>query len=437
MSVDVPRRFLRPRYVFHACDLIWVVDESQPVAALFDPETAELVRLASWEKLPPPPPGTGPPTIVGDVGGLWVQNHRDGPLARIDAEGIAHAEFTEGHVLLAAGAAGAWCHTIGNRPPDRTPTNDRPPRPFRPSTILLARPGGGIDHIPVTDAAVVSIEADETWLYVGLEHHPWRRDPAAAHTAGRGSFEARFSSSVVRVPLNGPIPASIGPGTDRLARRQVGYTNEYADQTYAESHHRKRSHDRDLRWHWEQTRRTENTTRIRAYRNDDPLMTVETDQFRVVDGAAAADRLWMITLEYDGGPPRRSVQLMDTDAVVTPVDTASIDITDWCRPLGPPPLDHQSYVAYCLRRFTGMRFSHTTSNVTTTYVGDWPHGQVHISFDHTDYPDLTLIATCNVYDENGTRLDNTVNHILVELGEQAGTRDYPPAETAIGGILWV
>ncbi|MGU3435918.1 hypothetical protein ACNHUS_23210 [Actinomycetes bacterium M1A6_2h] len=289
----------------------------------------------------------------------------------------------------------------------------------------------------MTDAAVVSVEADDTWLYVGLEHHPWRRIPTATVTSGRRSYEARFATSVVRVPLDGPVPAGVGPGSDRAEGRQVGYTNEYADESYAESHHRKRSRDGELRWHWGRIRSGAAITRLRAYRNDDPVMTVETDRFAVTSGAAAAGRLWIITRPFKGNSVERSVQVVGTDGAVTEVDTGAVDITDRCRPLGPRPLDHDSYVAHCLRRFTGMQFAHTISDVCARYVGDWPHGQVHVSFAHIDYPGLTLIARCDLYDEFGARLDAAVNHILFELGEQAGTRAYPPAENADNGVLWV
>ncbi len=103
------RRMLRSRYVFFANDTVWVVDESQPVAALVDPRTGELGGLVSWADLPPAPPGSGQPEIVADATGLWVQNHRDGPLVHVGAEGIDRVEFAEGGRLLCAGPAGAWC----------------------------------------------------------------------------------------------------------------------------------------------------------------------------------------------------------------------------------------------------------------------------------------------------------------------------------------
>lgn len=64
------RRMLRPRYVFFVNGAEWVVDESQPVAALFDPHTGEPRGMVSWAELPSAPSGSGQPEIVADDTGL-------------------------------------------------------------------------------------------------------------------------------------------------------------------------------------------------------------------------------------------------------------------------------------------------------------------------------------------------------------------------------
>ena len=298
MSADSPRRYLRPRHVFHSLGHVWVVDESQPVAALFDPGTRRFVRLVSWLDLPAAPTGGRPPKVRADRTGLWVQNYPDGPLARIDLDGIVFAEFTDGQPLVGVGDAGAWCHAIRKRAPDVAATVDAPPREFARSTVLVALPHGGTRQVPVTDAAVVSVEADETWLFFGVEHDPWRRVPTAPNGTGRRGFEVRFDSSVLRVPLDGPIPDRIGPGTDRAEGRQPGYTSEYADQSYNESHYRKRASDSGTRWHWG-IDCSRGASVVRAYHRDAEAVNIEIDQAKVVDGAAAAGALWIITHSRD------------------------------------------------------------------------------------------------------------------------------------------
>ena len=77
------------------------------------------------------------------------------------------------------------------------------------------------------------------------------------------------------------------------------------------------------------------------------------------------------------------------------------------------------------------------TDLTTTYEGDWPHGQVHVSYRHADYPGLTLTARRNIYDENGARLDRAPDYIAHSLVEQAGTGAYPPVDRAVDGVLWI
>ena len=136
VSAHLGRRFLRPRYVFFAAAHLWVVDERQPVAALIDPHTESLVGLVAWTDLPPALPGSGPVQIAADESGLWIQNRRDGPLVHIGTDGIDRSEYTEGHHLIGAGRAGAWCMTTTRRNNDIAPSSDIPPRTLRRKPAL-------------------------------------------------------------------------------------------------------------------------------------------------------------------------------------------------------------------------------------------------------------------------------------------------------------
>lgn len=92
---------------------------------------------------------------------------------------------------------------------------------------------------------------------------------------------------------------------------------------------------------------------------------------------------------------------------------------------------------YCLRRLEGLHFSDSVSNVHARYVGQWPDGRIHLSFMHTRYPDLTLVARLNLYDEQGARLEDIMKYVPARLMEQAGTGAYPPASRAVDGVLYV
>lgn len=440
MSADFRRRFLRPRYVFSAGGHIWVVDDTQPVAALFDPGTEQLVRLVSWTDLPPPPAGSRPPTIEADADGLWVQNHRDGPLARVCVDGIVRGEYLEDHQLICAGPAGAWCARFPRRRADIASAPDVPPRrPIRRPTLLVALPEGGTRRVVVDAAAMVSVDFDESSLFVSVEHDPWERIPVAREAgAGRDGFAVRYRSSVLQVPLGGPVPDRIGPDTTPHARgHRAGHTSEYADQTYNEDHRRKRAVDAELRWHWGIEPAGSGDTIVRAYRSEAPRPVVEIDLpgARVAHGAAAAGRLWMVTTSNTSTD--RSFLVADTGGRLHPVPVDGIDISDLCWPVGPEPLDHDAYVAYCVRGLDGLRFSDEVDQVSAAYVGGWPDGRVHVSFRHVDYPGLTLVARLSLYDERGARLDRFLGYVRPLLLEQAGTRAYPPASDAADGVLYV
>lgn len=440
MSADPRRRFLRPRYVFSAGGYIWVVDETQPVAALFDPRTARSVRLVSWTDLPLPARGAPPPQIVADADGLWVQNDPDGPLARVGVDGIVRAEYVEGHQLICAGTSGAWCASFPRRRNDIASAPDVPPRRSpRLPTLLVALTGGGTRRVVVDGAAVVSVEYDESSLFVGVEHAPWERIPTSRKAGdAREGFSVRYGSSVLRVPLDGPVPDRIGPDTTPHAPgRRAQYTSEYADTFYHEAHRRKRAVDTGIRWHWGLDLARVGVTIVRTYRSgaSPPVAEIDLPEVRVIHGAAAAGHLWMVTTsETSTG---HALLVADVGGRLHPVPVDGIDITAHCRPVGPEPLDHDSYVAYCVRGLDGLRFSDAVDEVSASFVGGWPDGHVQVRFRHVDYPGLILVARLRLYDEQGTRLDGFLAHVRPELMEQAGTHAYPPASEAVDGVLYV
>ena len=442
MSAHLRRRFLRPRYVFFAAAHLWVVDERQPVAALIDPHTESLAGLVAWTDLPPTPPGFGPAQISADESGLWIQNRRDGPLVHIGTDGIDRSEYTEGHHLIGAGRAGAWCMTTTRRNNDIAPSSDIPPRTLRRKpALLVTKQGGGMRRVEVDAAAIVSVEFDESSLYLGVEHDPWERVPRVDGAGGkRAGFELRYSSSVLQIPLHDPSPQRIDRDTyPHAENRKVGYTSEYADVSYNENHRRKRAFDGDVRWYWGKDPSTRGATIVRSLRGEDPspVTTLMLPGIDVAHGVAGGGRLWLVARTATRPAVGRSVLSTGFDGGIHSLITGGIDITDRCWPVGPEPLDHHSYVKYCLRGLNRMRFSDKVDQVSATYVGHWPSGRIHVRFQHRDYPGLVLTARLNLYDELGVRLDNLLFYASAELREQVGTRAYPPASEAVAGVLHV
>lgn len=443
-AVNVGRLTLRPHNVFFAAGFIWVLDTQQPVAALIEPSTRQLVRLVDWSDLPP---GSRTPTVVADDAGLWVQHGRPGPIARVGPAGIEFAEYSHDCALVCAGKFGAWCMPTISRTRDIARAVDTPPFVRREQQLLHVRRDGGSDSVTV-EGILCAVDDDESSVFVGVQHDPWMRVPRVSEhgTHVPGEFEIRYASSWLKVPLSQPVPSRIGKDEFRSTKvppipGDSWHTSEYADQFYNEDHKRKRALGRDIRWHWGKDRRRNGVTVVKAYGQGakQPICELELPGFRVVSGCTAGDMLWLVVWSETRTGDGMSVVTVDPGQdrarVVEAVEDVDIDDHRWSQ--GPEPLDHASFVDYCVRRLDGNSFGRRVSDVHAHYVGSWPGGRIRLSFRHSRFPDLLLVSEVNLYDEQGRRLDNLMAYVPVELMERADTLAYPPASRAVDGVLYI
>jgi len=191
------RRALRPRHVHFAANYLWIVDETQPVAALLEPDTYEVQKIVEWSALPARPPGTRAGEIVSDDHGLWVQSHSEGPLVRVTPNGIEHAEYTEHHVLLCAGPTGAWAVSLPHKRNDVARTRDtRPQRnPVPRPELLLAPPGGGVRLFRVEDV-LAAVDFDEA---ADTRRRARTLDASATHLGSRQDRPRRVRPAIQQV----------------------------------------------------------------------------------------------------------------------------------------------------------------------------------------------------------------------------------------------
>lgn len=217
------------------------------------------------------------------------------------------------------------------------------------------------------------------------------------------------------------------------------HTSEYADITYIELHRRKRAIGDDVRWHWGMPDRHGGVLIVKAFCGGSatPVREIELPRTRAYEGTAHGDHLWLLVRSAISAS-RHLVRLSISTAEFE-FDTAidDLDITGHCRIVAPEPADHASYVRYCVRRLDGRRFSNRMHDVRAEFIGDWPHGRLHISFSHDDHEGLTLATRLSLYDEQRQRLDEITRYVPTELMEQADTRAYPDRSHAIGGVLYV
>lgn len=431
------RRLLRPRYIRFAADRLWVIDETQPVAALLETISGQVDRIVSWPEILSSSPAL---TIASHEDRVWLQYRGTDVLACVTVDGVHHAEYLEGTHLLTAGSSGAWCFRPTRTRDDVARTAEEPPlpRPRPRPPLLLAYPGGGTSTIDV-DGVVVAADFDEQSVRLGVEHTPWSR--TYRDTPTPAGYVLQQSKSWIHLPLDA---SNSRIELDDYARSRADgawHTSEYADTTYNELHRRKRAFGDGVRWHWGVTDRHGGALLVNAFRGGSsvPVREIELPGVRAYEGTAHGDQLWLLVRSADEFNSERHLVRLSTDTAESELRTAidDLDITGYCRPVAPEPPDHASYVRYCVRRLHGRQLSKRMHDVRAEFVGDWPHGRLHISFTHDDYEGLTLVTRLNLYDEQGQRLDDIASYVPTELMEQADTRAYPDRSRAVGGVLYV
>ncbi|MFI7524117.1 hypothetical protein [Nocardia salmonicida] len=129
------RRLLRPRYILFAAGRLWVIDETQPVAVLLEPNSGQIDRIVSWPEIPFTSPHFDG-CLPGDS--VWAQYRGTDILACVTVDGVHHAEYLEGTHLLTAGSSGAWCFRPVRVRDDVARTADEPPLHIWLALVALA-----------------------------------------------------------------------------------------------------------------------------------------------------------------------------------------------------------------------------------------------------------------------------------------------------------
>ncbi|MCF3941119.1 hypothetical protein [Gordonia tangerina] len=441
------RTTFRPSEVFFSAGYVWVLDAIQPVAALFDPATQEVVRLVSWPEMASDLRRPFRRRIDVDDQGFWIQYAPDEPLGRIGPDGLIFATYTHGAELICCGVDGAWLKPPAPKRNDISPTPDRPPRREPKSTLLHVDRTGSMSTIPV-DGIVFHAHAEEGTLFVSVHHEPWTRELVdygdTPPPTGGDRYRVVWANSGLSVRLDAPHPdALVRP--DHIATtwsKDTSYTQDYADPTYNEAHLRKRAVGYGVRWHWGRRTPGKERTIVRAYTDTgtdpEPLWTKEIDDRWVMRGAAEHHRAWLLTRGSTRSGGRTRLEVWDADAqsvsMMSAIDDIDISAHRW--PLRPRPVDHDSYAQWCVTFFDGTRFAHQVSDVQAEFVGDWPDGVVELTYRHIAYPGLFIRSRVGIYDALGRKRQEPFGWIVTELLEQAGTHAYPSASLAVDGVLY-
>ncbi|MFI1990565.1 hypothetical protein [Actinoplanes sp. NPDC020271] len=141
-----PSRALRPLHLFTDGDVVWAVDEFQPVAAVLDASGGMLRDLVSWPRLPPPPLGETW-QVLSYGPDLWVQPGEGGPVGRIGRTGLAAAGYSAGRLMVAVESRGAWCLNDGGFRQRLVHRPDHRPGPLPHDQVIVVNPAGDVHRL--------------------------------------------------------------------------------------------------------------------------------------------------------------------------------------------------------------------------------------------------------------------------------------------------
>ena len=461
-------RALRPDRLVLLRSGLWAVDGAQPVAAVLDPDTGAVRRVVAWPEVPPPSAAEDlwpPARVLGDGTSLWVQHGAGAPVVRVDLDGTAVAAWPDGAWLAACGPTGAWCTAP---PPEQVLVRDGDPLELGllPDRLLHVAPDGTVTVV-ATDRPVRSVRATPDALEVRLDD-----EPATLHELGAGTSEVEPSQRVLRLPWQEPLPASV---TVADAAPPVG-PDEVDDEHDATADggrwhapwcdldepglpalglvwHLGWDLDPDLDWdrgpllgeHGLHRRCVAVAGRLDGTGTRTEVARWDLGGGRVVAAAQAGGRL---AVAVDRGTWRPApatpapVEVVALDphgggvTVLLPGD--AVDLTGRGWPLGPRPLDADSYAAHVLRTHAapgGGSLGTGTSDVRVRLDGAWPDTVLEWSFRHDRRPGLRLRRRVPLFDELGRIAPP--HFAGVHLDEDLATDDLPPAAAARDGVLEV
>jgi hypothetical protein len=199
----IPARTLRPLHLFTDGDVIWAVDEFQPVAALLDAATGTLRDLVSWPRLPPPPT-IETWQVLGCGRDLWVQPGAGAPIGRIGAAGLLAAGYSAGRSMVAVEPRGAWCLDGGGYRQQLVTSPDFEPGRLPHDQVIVVDPAGDVHRIDV-DRPVRDVHLTEDGVYLQVDDAPHAMNDLGV------LWEVSWRRAWLRIPA-GPLPSSVEIG---------------------------------------------------------------------------------------------------------------------------------------------------------------------------------------------------------------------------------
>ena len=454
------RRHLRPGPLVVVGDVVWLVDEVQPVAAVLDATTGALAAVTGWPEVPAGPRPNERRVFAADDG-LWVQQP-GGRLALIGVDGLRAGHHVSDLRLSAVSAHGAWC-AQAPRSQDIAATRDAPPADYRGGGELRLAPADELTRSVWVDAPVQSIRAVGGDLYVEVETGQWSRRSLGTPT----SWELLTDTSWLRLGGNEPVPTTLSRAhhagaaparpENRVGRHRVWLDlpdlSGRGDGQLSVPDQRAGGLDWYVGWDDTSPKRPRQVLAV----------AVETDtrterwRIRLGDGAAVATaathrHVWVAVQEprntatYSASTPVTVLRIdVGTGEVESVVAADSVDVTDLCWPMGEPPIDANDYAAFWRQRLSGLKafwtgqdgtvrpLSEGLSDSRVDIVGTWPDTCLHVTFAWTRRPGIRLRRIIPLYDNLGR--PEEPEYADIHVMEDLETGHVPPDAQPGAGYL--
>lgn len=435
-------RFLRPGRVVLSGAVVWLVDESWPVAAVIggDTSTSVLAWPQTWTDSPPNH------AVVADAVGIVVCD--GGQLTWVRPDGIEYAQVDGDLMLAAADPDTAWLIDQSFVDPGRPPS---PPPPLSPGRIVAVHRDGSRTQVD-TSRPVNAIAIRDTDLWATLA------EPPLFHPTGHGSWAHKYPRSTVRVPrtallaegLANAVPATGDiPETPSL-RSHVWLVDE------PDAVLRDGVRAGGLVWCAGAPVGGDKIERRAVVVGHDPatglpLVRVDAGAGLVGDVQAVGDELWLTVARrrYLAVPRDRGVDVLAvaaSGAVRTIHRADSVDVSRFAPvPHRPPPDQIREHIEDMRWRFDHLdAFWHSADGTTgplssglsdpcVSVEGEWPDARLVVTLRHNRRPGLVLRRTLALFDKTGSPIDH--EYADIHLMEDLDTGYLAPAAEAADGML--
>lgn len=445
-------RFLRPSILALLPSGLWALDGFHPVAAVLDPDTGALRRVVSWAEVPVAygdAEGTFP-LAHGDGTGLWVQHDQQGPVLRVDEDGLAAAVWTDGFQLAACGPGVAWC--VDRPSAYREPRESD--RPWLELGRLLRIDRDGTPTPVGTHGRIERVQAGLDALQVRLAVPP-TDGPGSGIDPRLDWVSLRWDGAVpdTLVPPTGLL--SVPPHTSPVLGVHDGEEPDWGTRL-------------DLTWDRVGRRsqyRHETRPPSDAVRTDrhlwctgvlQPTPAAHRDRYQLLATAHTASgaevQRWdlgpgpevlstvslgarlAVTVARPGGASEVLALDPDTEQARVLLGPDTVDITDLGWPMVTQPVHADSYVTQVRSQWSRLGPGAGQMNdERTRLLGQWPDTQLEWTCSWTTRPGLVLRRQIDLFDQLG-RIEHP-NDATLDLWETVKSGLIPPAQDAVNGYL--